>query len=182
MTEKHKNKIRAKMKGIKPKNWESLYTIEINKKRSETAKRIGSGKWLKGKPKSKKHREKISLGVKNSDKFHKAVKGEEFRKAHTGEKCYFWKGGISFEPYSPAWTSELRQSIRQRDNFTCQICGKYPAFACHHIDYNKKNCEPENLIILCNSCHAKTNNNREYWKNYFQQLRTLLLKPKQVKN
>lgn len=33
----------------------------------------------------------------------------------------------------------------------------------HHIDYDKKNNNPENLITLCHSCHAKTNSNREYW-------------------
>lgn len=27
----------------------------------------------------------------------------------------------------------------------------------HHIDYNKDNCEEENLITLCSSCHGRTN-------------------------
>lgn len=37
----------------------------------------------------------------------------------------------------------------------------------HHIDYNKLNCNPNNLITLCKSCHMKTNFNREYWLDYF---------------
>ena len=41
----------------------------------------------------------------------------------------------------------------------------------HHIDYDKKNNNPENLITLCNSCHTKTNiKNRDYWKNYYSEI------------
>jgi 5-methylcytosine-specific restriction endonuclease McrA len=76
----------------------------------------------------------------------------------------------SFEPYSVDWTTTLKISIRQRDRYTCQICGKQQgdnAFSVHHIDYNKQNCNPENLITLCNSCHSKTNYNRKEWIEYF---------------
>ena len=82
-----------------------------------------------------------------------------------------WLGGISFEPYSPEFNKWLKEQIRQRDNFTCQLCGliqsgrKHPV---HHIDYNKKNSIPNNLITLCKKCHAKTNSKREYWINFFQ--------------
>ena len=38
----------------------------------------------------------------------------------------------------------------------------------NHIDYDKLNCNPDNLISLCNSCHSKTNYNRNYWINYFE--------------
>lgn len=37
----------------------------------------------------------------------------------------------------------------------------------NHIDYNKHNLSPENLVTLCKSCHAKTNFNRNYWIKYF---------------
>lgn len=88
---------------------------------------------------------------------------------HGGNKSNFWKGGISFEPYSTDWTRNLRINIRERDRYTCKICRKkqeenvYPV---HHIDYNKKNCNPNNLITLCHSCHSKTNSKRKYWKEY----------------
>jgi len=36
----------------------------------------------------------------------------------------------------------------------------------HHIDYNKKNCDPDNLMLLCVSCHAKTGINRNFWQLY----------------
>jgi len=83
-----------------------------------------------------------------------------------GEKSYLWKGGISFEPYSLDWTRALKKIIRERDKHTCQICFNKGNHV-HHIDYNKRNCNPENLITLCHSCHAKTNLNREKWLKVF---------------
>jgi len=95
--------------------------------------------------------------------------------AKCGEDNHLWRGGISFEPYSQDWTNDLRDVIRKRDSFICQECGIHQEELCgmfkkldvHHIDYDKKNCNPDNLITLCRSCHAKTNVNRDYWLNYF---------------
>ena len=87
-----------------------------------------------------------------------------------GAKASNWQGGKSFEPYSTDWTNTLRRSVRERDYYTCQLC-KEPqgdtAFDVHHINYDKKNCDPKNLITLCRNCHAKTNFNRKSWLNYF---------------
>ena len=38
----------------------------------------------------------------------------------------------------------------------------------HHIDYDKKNNNENNLISLCCSCHAQTNFKREDWQEYFK--------------
>jgi hypothetical protein len=88
-----------------------------------------------------------------------------------GDKSNFWSGGIAFNPYPIDWTQTLRRSIRERDKYVCQLCsiqqGDY-AFPVHHIDYDKQNCNPDNLITLCVSCHAKTNINREHWIEYFK--------------
>jgi len=86
-----------------------------------------------------------------------------------GKNHYNWQGGKSYEPYSPDWTETLRVAIRQRDGYLCRLCG-HNGYPIHHIDYNKKNCCPENLITLCQKCHSKTNYNREYWINYFKNL------------
>jgi len=77
-----------------------------------------------------------------------------------------WKGGITLSDRGDAWTEELRTSIRQRDKFVCQICNKN-GFVVHHIDYDKMNNNPNNLITLCQSCHPKTNYNRKKWEVYF---------------
>lgn len=90
-----------------------------------------------------------------------------------GKNHWNWKGGISFEPYSLDWTETLRRSIRERDHYTCQLCGKPQedrVHCVHHIDYNKNNCNPDNLITLCLCCNAKVNTNRKDWEKYFKEL------------
>jgi len=87
------------------------------------------------------------------------------------EKNPMWKGGLSFELYTTEWTNKLRSIIRKRDDYNCQTCGKHQEgvlLDVHHIDYNKKNCSPENLISLCKACHSKTNQKRNKWKLHFQ--------------
>ena len=78
--------------------------------------------------------------------------------------------------YTIEFSDELKEEIRERDNHECQLCHKSEEqeiqelsrkLCIHHIDYNKKNCNEDNLISLCNSCHVKTNLNRDYWSVYF---------------
>lgn len=93
----------------------------------------------------------------------------------SGEKHWNWQGGKSLQLYAINWTDDLRESIRKRDDYICQICGihqdelnsRFKKLDVHHIDYDKKNLNPNNLIILCKYCHSKTNYNRDYWINYF---------------
>ena len=40
----------------------------------------------------------------------------------------------------------------------------------HHIDYNKKNCNENNLITLCLWCNIRANYNRKSWITYFKSL------------
>lgn len=84
-----------------------------------------------------------------------------------------WKGGISFEPYGIDFNNDLKKHIRQRDNLKCQLCNgiqENRLFHTHHIDYDKKNNNPNNLITLCCSCHMKTNYKREHWTKYFREV------------
>lgn len=80
-----------------------------------------------------------------------------------GEKAPGWQGGLSFEPYTPEFNKILKSYIRKRDNHTCALCGKR-AKSVHHIDYNKQESSPENLITLCRKCHTRTNHNRRFWR------------------
>jgi len=115
-------------------------------------------KGKKRSPFSEKTKRKMS--VKNKGK-HNSPK-TEFKK---GIKNSNWQGGRSFNLYGFNWTDLLKHSIRTRDCFVCQICKKN-GWIIHHIDYNKKNCNPDNLITLCHSCHSKTNGDRNYWKKF----------------
>jgi len=148
---------------------------EVMFRKGENLRNIfGKKTWFKeGHKCSEKIRKKI--GLTNSI----ALKGKhcspqtEFKKGNipwmkgrVGNKHPNWKGGISFEPYSIDWTETLKRSIRERDHYICQLCYQY-GNCVHHIDYDKKNCNPVNLITLCGSCNVRVNYNREYWISYF---------------
>lgn len=66
----------------------------------------------------------------------------------------------------------MTKLVRARDGYICQMpgCGKRAGLnaAVHHIDYDKKNNAPENLVTLCLRCHGQTNWNREFWKFIFE--------------
>ncbi len=92
---------------------------------------------------------------------------------YTGCKNPAWLGGISREPYGWEFNDELKEEVRRRDGCCCQRCG-VPQAECdvaltvHHVDYDKKNSDPVNLVSLCISCHMKTNTNRKHWTAVFQ--------------
>jgi hypothetical protein len=94
----------------------------------------------------------------------------------SGENHPNWKGGISCEPYCDAWADkEYKESIKERDGYRCQNpdCWKTSTrLTIHHIDYNKKNCSPNNLITLCNSCNPRANYNRSFWIKFYIMVRT----------
>jgi 5-methylcytosine-specific restriction endonuclease McrA len=78
--------------------------------------------------------------------------------------------------YSSEFTNKLKEQIRKRDNHKCQLCNKSQEqelknliikLAVHHIDYNKENCNKNNLITLCHNCHSITNGNRKHWTKFY---------------
>ena len=89
-----------------------------------------------------------------------------------------WRGGVSKEPYPFNFNEELKELIRKRDNYKCQICG-CPQEEClkklcvHHIDYDKNNLNPQNLITLCASHNTKANFNRWRWTKLFEEVMSI---------
>jgi 5-methylcytosine-specific restriction endonuclease McrA len=82
---------------------------------------------------------------------------------------------IRTQPYPIGWDSRISRAIRRRDNYACQLCGLIGgkrAHPVHHIDYQKTNCDPRNLITLCRSCHGITNGDRPYWQTTLTELMT----------
>ena len=176
-----------------------------NYKQSEKH-RLNRIKSLRGRKLSEEHKKKIGKSIKGITAWNKGLKGiyklseetkkkmskakigkkpyemtDEIRKkqseSHSKEKSHFWQGGKSFEKYGFDWTETLRRSIRERDNYICQLCNKNQIeeleqferkLSIHHKDFNKQNNNPNNLISLCHQCHMKTNNNRKDWKDFFK--------------
>lgn len=133
----------------------------------------GKTTWMKGKHHSLQSKEKLKLantGKQMAEETKRKISLSCIGK-NLGKNSGNWRGGSSFLPYSVDWTQTLKKSIRERDRYTCQICFSQPEkLDVHHKDYDKLNCNPDNLISLCHSCHSKTNNNRKFWMDYFNML------------
>jgi len=160
------NKLWIKNIGRKQSEKTKKKISEHNKKRYANNEIFGFQRGDKNPMKDKKIRNKVSIKLKNGYKEGRIVWNKG--KPHLVlEKHWNWKDGKSFEPYPISFNVKLKKLIRERDKYRCNIC-KNKGNIVHHIDYNKNNCSPENLITLCKSCHTKTNYDRIKWKKHFE--------------
>lgn len=135
------------------------------KKRPEHSKRMmGKNNPNFGKHKSETTKQKIS-------------KTRIRKKVAKGKNNPNYINGQGRFPYPLEFNDNLKEQIRKRDNFICQKCGITEeehlivygkVLSVHHIDYDKENCDEENLITLCNECNIRINYNRDYWFAYFR--------------
>lgn len=111
-----------------------------------------------------------NLGLKRTTKQREALSQAHIG-VQAGSKHPLWNGGTATDPHSPGWTITLRRKIWVRDGYVCRMCYRSNiVLAVHHIDYNKQHHDEQNLISLCQSCHAKTNVNRDFWQSYFEDI------------
>lgn len=102
-----------------------------------------------------------------------AGKGIAERGVNTGENSATWKGGIAHEPYCPLWLDkEFKESIKARDNYRCQNpdcwgTADHLPLVIMHIDNDKKNCHPDNLITGCFSCNSRAQKDREWHTSWY---------------
>lgn len=92
--------------------------------------------------------------------------------AHSGENAPQWRGGISVNKYCHLFNNKFKEKIREFYNRQCFLCGELEdnngrKLSIHHVNYDKNclcgiRCE---FIPLCQSCHSKTNFNRNYWED-----------------
>jgi glycerol-3-phosphate cytidylyltransferase len=110
---------------------------------------------------------------------------KKFKHHYCSRKCA-WRGMSIFNSgknsklylkyldrnYPKQFNNYIKEQIRRRDNYICQICKKEGNYI-HHIDYNKYNIDPKNLVTLCLRCHTKTTFKftRIAWTNYFKNKR-----------
>lgn len=133
---------------------------------------------------SRAHRGKV-VSAETRAKMSASRKGrqmpEEWRRkigdALRGEKCHLWRGGISYEPYCVKFSKEFRERVREFFGRRCVECGAPEngrRLSVHHVNYHKDACCAEEVVplfvALCQSCHAKTAGNRDYWEARFTAL------------
>ena len=103
---------------------------------------------------------------------------QELIKTQSGEKSTNWRGGLSFEPYCPKFSKDLRRRIREFFEHRCICCGKHETelkqkLSCHHVEYDKTACctgMPVHFAALCRKHHATTNHNRERWESMLHRI------------
>lgn len=147
LSEETKEKIRNSKIGKKQ-------SLESNLKRSIA---------LKGRIFSEEHKKKIGEANK------KRIITEESRNKVSGEKCHFWKGGIT--PINTKIRMSLeyrkwRKAVFERDNYTCVFCkarnekGKKVILNADHIKsfalFPLLRFSIENGRTLCLPCHKTT--------------------------
>lgn len=80
-----------------------------------------------------------------------------------------YKRQTRYKPYTAEFNRQIKDLVRTRDNASCRVCNKTRTEAggvleIHHINYNKSDSNPINLITLCKRCHGRTNGNRLHWE------------------
>lgn len=99
-----------------------------------------------------------------------------FHKGMLGQGNPNWVDGRSGKDYCPIWKDkEYKESIKERDAYICQNPYCYGviynrALSIHHIDYDKKNCKPNNLITLCLGCNTRANKDKEWHQEWYQNI------------
>lgn len=63
------------------------------------------------------------------------------------------------EAYPDNW-KQISYEVRRERNNTCEGCGQVGSvyrnpLTVHHIDYNPRNNEHSNLLLLCAKCHLR---------------------------
>lgn len=153
------------------KEWNKKVSMAQIGKIISIEQRLKISKTLTGRKRPREECINVSIGMKKS----KAVQNHLKNLNQPGEKAPNWQGGLSYEIYPLGWNRTFKKQIRIKDKYKCKKCGIseckcYRKLDVHHIDYDKRNLTPLNLIALCHRCHMKTNFNREYWKEYFQSI------------
>lgn len=110
-------------------------------------------------------REKLRQNCLNrSDEISQRVKGK--RNPMFGRIGFLnpnWRNGTSKKPYPFEFDINLKERIRKRDFYKCQLCEISQSktkikLSIHHIDRDKENCDINNLITLCAKCHSRITN------------------------
>jgi len=169
-TEKIKKYLRELNKGRK-------HTKKQKENQSMLYKKLGVGNWMKGRTHSLETRLKLSIAQKGKvsgmkGKKHSKKTRIKMSKSHSGSKCNLWKGGITPINTKIRNSIELRlwrDSVFERDNWTCQECGQIGGkIQDHHIKsfsrYPNFRFELDNGITLCKECHKKTDTYLKHYK------------------
>jgi len=125
--------------------------------RSITANKARTG--LPGFQRTEEQRATLSSTLKRKYQNEWLEKGQSHAKLMSGSNNPAWLDGRSNLPYTEGFFKHVKRHVMERDNNECQSCGKPKiepnTHVIHHLDWQKVNHDPSNLLTLCHSCHGK---------------------------
>jgi len=126
--------------------WNKGLTKEIDARVKKNAEGVSEA--LKIYYSFEENRNKMSFKMKGKNHSEETI--QILREKNQGSKHPQWQNGKSFEEYGIEFNKKLKQTIKNRDFNICQTpgCMNTENLCVHHIDYNKKNNNPNNLISL----------------------------------
>lgn len=140
-------------------------------------------RWLRrhGIPTRERHRpqKRVTLTCENCGEEFEAIESQSGKK-YCDRSCYFdaldmpsgeehwsWKATPEHRPAGEAW-ERLREEVRSRDGYTCQMCGREESdmdrtLDVHHLKRVRdmdgpraaEGTDPDLLVSLCRSCHRR---------------------------
>lgn len=109
---------------------------------------------------------KRGKGTPNWGKGHSEESKKRMSESSSGVNHPRWKGGIKMCPYSFGFNENLREKIRNQFNGECVISLQKEArkkLSVHHINGDKNDHRPENLIPLQGWAHSMIHADEEFW-------------------
>jgi hypothetical protein len=182
MSEEQKRKISESTKGKK------INSPEARKKMSEALKgRVFTEEWKKKLSDAKKDYVPWNVGKHHSEETRKKLSemkmgfkpSLETRIKHSctarGIPIEEFDGFRKYGDYCEKFNFPFKERVRNFFGRRCVECGKLEKdngkrLHVHHVNYDKKTCcnPSEKLFVcLCNSCHVRTNSNRDHWKRRY---------------
>lgn len=113
---------------------------------------------------------------KRKDAYERAVKSGRIKCPGVGS------GGNQWGEKNHQWSNykaEYSYTRIIREMKECHFCGATKNLCRHHIDKNRSNNTPENLVVVCRSCHAKLHNLEN---NFISRSKTSLIQGKSEKD
>lgn len=123
--------------------------------------------------KDPEYKKRVSASIKI------AYQNPDVRAKVSGENSNFFRTGKGRQEYPREFNSALKETIRRRDDYMCQMPDCYAlqsgkAFPVHHIDHNRNNNIESNLITLCPRCHVETTlGDRDYFETLLTELQIM---------
>lgn len=121
----------------------------------------------------KKHTDKTKqiIRLKSVDRFFSDETRLKLSNSRRGSRNPNWRGGITERRYPDVFTIKLKENVRNKYYRCCVLCLKDESIngrklSIHHIDFNKGNCIPKNLVPICNKCHGLVSHDRIYSEQY----------------